>query len=72
MRGIVDFPQDESPAQHLVIAAIAYDQYGNPIGFRKTEITIETATKSKFPFEIQVFSLGPPIAKVNIISEARP
>jgi len=72
LSGTVNFPQDQSPAQHLVIAAIAYDQYGNPIGIRKTEITIEEATNSLFPFEIQVFSLGPSIAKVDIFSEARP
>ncbi|MBE9523601.1 MAG: LysM peptidoglycan-binding domain-containing protein [Chloroflexi bacterium] len=70
-RGTVEISQGEILAQNLIVAVIAFDEYGNPIGIRKWVAPIEEP-QVQFPFEIQVFSLGPPILGVEIISEARP
>ncbi|MEN8172441.1 MAG: LysM domain-containing protein [Chloroflexota bacterium] len=72
VRGTVEISTGESSVQHLIVAAIAYDQDGNPIGIRKWSTTMEITDQTRFPFEISVFSLGPPIFEVEIISEARP
>jgi len=72
LRGSIEISSGDASVQHLIVAAIAYDQDGNPIGIRKWETTIESAAETLFPFEISVFSLGPPIFDVEIIVEARP
>jgi len=73
LRGTIEiFSAGDISAHHIIIAAIAYDEDANPIGIRKWETTIEPTSETMFPFEIRVFSLGPPIFEVEIISEARP
>jgi hypothetical protein len=74
-------PQAEGTAQpessqaldaNLVwLAVIAYDESGEPVGVRKWVAPENLAPGSSFPFEVTVFSLGPPIAKVKALVEAR-
>ncbi len=71
LRGTIEIPQGDILAQHIFVTLIALDKDGNPIGIRKWEPAVDTIT-SILPFEVQVFSLGPSIDDVKIISEARP
>ncbi|MBU0512013.1 MAG: LysM domain-containing protein [Chloroflexi bacterium] len=70
--GEVRLSEAGAPARHIYLAAAAYDADGNPIGFRKQEILVELAPGDVLPFDITVFSLGPPIANVEVLCEARP
>lgn len=59
-------------AQVIWLAAIAYDDAQQPIGIRKLEMETELLPENSLPFEINVYSLGPSIANVIILGEARP
>ncbi len=53
----------------LWLAVIAYAEDGRVAGIRKWEAI---KPPREVPFEIAVFSLGPPIARVELLTEARP
>jgi LysM repeat protein len=59
-------------AQQVWIVAIAYDKDGRPVGIRKQESIASLTSGGKMKFEINIYSLGPPIEIVDIMYEARP
>jgi LysM repeat protein len=63
---------DNQIAQQVWIVAIAYDHSSKPVGIRKQESVVPLTSGEKFLFEINVYSLGPPIETVDVIYEARP
>jgi LysM repeat protein len=58
--------------QYVWIAAFAYDASGNPIGFRKWSSDQPLRSGETHRFNFMVYSLGPPISKVEILYEAKP
>jgi len=50
----------------LWVLAVAYDQDGNVVGVRRWE------SRAEAQFDFWVYSLGPKIAKVELLAEARP
>jgi LysM repeat protein len=64
--------EETPPAGQIWLAAIAYDEEGKPVGVRKWETTGEVPPGEAVPFEITVYSLGPNIAAVEVLGEARP
>jgi hypothetical protein len=59
-------------ARNVWVTAVAYDAQGQVIGFKKWESTTAFSSPETLPFSFSVFSLGPAIARVEVIIEARP
>jgi murein DD-endopeptidase MepM/ murein hydrolase activator NlpD len=62
----------EEPANVLWVLASAYDQDGNVIGVRRWEPDAAPGVIRPVSFYFQVSSLGPAIARVEFLAEARP
>jgi LysM repeat protein len=62
----------EEVAGLIWVVAFAYDKDGALIGFRKWESVESLTAKETMFFEINLYSLGPPIDHVEILTEARP
>ncbi|OGO20238.1 MAG: hypothetical protein A2Z14_15385 [Chloroflexi bacterium RBG_16_48_8] len=67
---VLSLVEDAKTAERVSILAIALDKEGNIVGFRNLEIGSELSFGDELPFEIDVFSLGPPIEHVEILAEA--
>jgi hypothetical protein len=59
-------------ANTLWVLAIAYDEAGNLVGFRRWEADATLAGGESVTFDFLVSSLGPEIARVEFLTEARP
>jgi LysM repeat protein len=59
-------------ASTLWVLASAYDQAGNAVGVRRWEAGTPLTGKNPIPFDFQVSSLGPGIARVEFLAEAQP
>jgi murein DD-endopeptidase MepM/ murein hydrolase activator NlpD len=59
-------------ANTLWVLASAYDQSGNVVGVRRWESTAALTVNSPVAFDFQIASLGPEIARVEFLAEARP
>jgi LysM repeat protein len=64
----------ESPtaAKTLWLAAVAYDANGQMVGFRRWEWQGSLKAGRTQAFDLSVYSLGPAIASVEVVVEARP
>ncbi len=71
-RGQVRLASGSMPASLVWIVAVAYDAAGNVVGVRRWESSEALAPGSAQNFVVEVFSLGPPIDHVDILTEARP
>jgi LysM repeat protein len=58
-------------ATTLWVVAVAYGEGGEVVGARKWEVGDIPGLGKQLPFEVRVFSLGPPIARVEVLAEAR-
>ena len=56
----------------LWVLAIAYDASGDVVGVRRWESSTVLAADAPLPFEFLLSSLGPEIARVEFLAEARP
>jgi LysM repeat protein len=56
----------------LWVLASAFDQDGNVVGVRRWDLPSVSTLASPFPFDFQVSSVGPGIARVEFLTEARP
>lgn len=70
--GIVGLPKISLPASKFSILAVAYDEYGEVVGYRESELPTPFAQGTTRQFELTVYSLGAQIEKVDIFVEARP
>jgi LysM repeat protein len=71
VQGEIELNTEEPQQQanvHIVIVAL--DSKGEIIGFRKWEAETELAGDERRIFDVMVFSLGPPIERVDILTEA--
>lgn len=70
--GTMGIPSKDPAANFVWLLAIAYDDQGKPVGVRKIEQTRPLEPGQSREFEIAVYSLGPEIAEIAVIPEARP
>ena len=59
-------------ARLVWLALTAYAADDQVVGFRKWEALLDIPFGGSLPFEVSVYSLGPPIARVDALVEARP
>ena len=55
----------------LWLLAVAFDQDGNPVGFRRWEAALPIANGEAIAFNTIVYSLGPGIDRIELMAEAR-
>ena len=72
VQGNVLLPAGTRPASVVWVAAIAYDDAGQVVGVRKWEAAESLQPAGRLPFTVTVYSLGPAIARVEAVVEARP
>jgi LysM repeat protein len=66
--GIVEVLATEVDSNEIWIAAVAF-KAGEPVGIRKWTSTKPVDPETSYAFEIQLYSLGPPIDQVLLLSE---
>ena len=71
LQGWVDLPPSSPGAALVWLAAVAYNAAGEIVGVRKWEAETPLSPGASLPFEITVYSLGPPIDRVEVLVEAR-
>jgi LysM repeat protein len=59
-------------ASQIWLAVTAYDSENVPVGVRKWETNLDLSPGTTLPFEVNVFSLGPEIVRVEVLVEAHP
>ncbi len=64
--------EEDRPAIQTWLLALALDAEGFLVGIRKWESNSQTLPGDSITFHITVFSLGPPIAEIRVLGEARP
>ncbi|MBC8497327.1 MAG: LysM peptidoglycan-binding domain-containing protein [Anaerolineales bacterium] len=72
VEGSVLIEEEAQPANQIWLVAAAFDANGQPIGLRKWESKRELAPGESLNFHISVYSLGPQIAEIRVLGEARP
>ena len=72
VQGNVLLPADARPASVVWVAVVAYDAAGGVVGVRKWEAAEALPPAGRLPFTVTVYSLGPAIARVEAVVEARP
>jgi LysM repeat protein len=72
LQGQVKLPAGSQPANTVWVLAVAYGESGEVVGFRKWEAPTKLAPGASLPFDITVYSLGPPIQKLDVLVETRP
>jgi len=69
--GEIKLNKDERDLASLMMLATAFDEDGKPIGFRVWEAQLPLNASQNTPFSTFVYSLGPEIASVSLMAEAR-
>lgn len=64
--------EEEQSATQVWVLAVAYDAGGAPVGYRRWEAQQSLAAGESLTFAFTLASLGPPIAQVEFLVEARP
>ncbi len=72
VQGDVSLPATTRPASVVWVAVTAYDTSGQVVGMRKWEAAEPLQPGARLPFTVTVYSLGPAIARVEALVEARP
>ena len=72
IQGIISLTEGGSPAGLVWLMAVAYDDHGQAVGMRKWEAEKALMAGKKISFDIELYSLGPKIANVDVQAEARP
>lgn len=69
--GEIELKKDERDLASLWLLVTAFDEDGKPIGFRRWEANLPLQAAQNIPFNTFVYSLGPEIASVSLMAEAR-
>jgi LysM repeat protein len=72
VQGNVFLPVDARPASVVWVALVAYDASDQAVGVRKWEADQSLQPGGRLEFTVTVYSLGPAIARVEAVVEARP
>jgi len=70
--GSVSLPEESEPANVVWVALVAYDAQDRVVGLRRWEFEGELAAATPLAFEARVYSLSAAIARVEVLTEARP
>ena len=65
-------PENTIGANNVSLLVTGFDRNGDVVGFRKWDRVEGIEPGGSFDFEIEVFSLGPPITSVEVLAEAIP
>ena len=71
VRGEIKVDKEERDLASLMLLATAFDESGKPIGFRVWEAQLPLQASESIPFNTFVYILGPEIASVSLMAEAR-
>ena len=71
IQGQISIEAGERDLASLWLLATAFDQQGNPVGFRRWEANLSLLRSGMVDFGTTVYSLGPDISKVELMAEAR-
>lgn len=66
------YPENEFGTDRVSFLVTAFSETGNVVGFRKWEHVGRVEPGAVIDFEIEVYSLGPPISYVEVLAEAIP
>ena len=69
--GEIKLKKDERNLASLWLLVTAFDEGGEPIGFRRWEADLPLTANQNVVFNTFVYSLGPEIASVSLMAEAR-
>lgn len=72
VKGVISLPRKSEPANLIWLVAVAYGAEGKPVGVNKWEAPANLEPGKSLPFELTVYSLGPPIEGIEVLVEARP
>ena len=72
LSGSLSLAKKSLPANRIWLVGVAYDAAGGIVGQRKWEAANNLEPGKSMPFEMTVFSIGPAIERVEVLSEARP
>lgn len=72
VEGMYGVPLKSAASGSVWIVAVAYDQNGDVVGFKKLEIYEELEPGGSRDFSLEISSLGLPIERVELLIEARP
>ncbi len=72
VQGQILLVDSQKPAKSVWLLAIAYDSLDHIVGYRRWENNDPLQPGTPQPFTLPVYSLGPPIQRVEIHTEARP
>jgi len=70
--GQISLTESKDPARTVWILAIAYDQNGTLVGFRRWQADKPLEAGEKLTFAFPISSIGPAIERVEFLVEARP
>ncbi len=70
--GNLSLASEGAQASSLHVAAVAFDAFGQIVGLRRWDSNSGLALGSTLPFELLVYTAGPPIASVTVLAEAAP
>ncbi len=68
--GYVFLPEKSAAANQIWLAALGYERGGKLVAFRRVELAASLAPGEMLPFALELFSLGPPLWRVEIFAEA--
>jgi hypothetical protein len=71
VEGEINVETENRELASLWLLAIAFDEAGNPVGFRRWEAALPLTNTQNIAFKTIVYSLGPDIDKVELMAEAR-
>lgn len=72
VQGQISLPPGNPPASKVRLAVVAYTASGQVAGLRQWDLPGSLASGGSQPFNITVYSAGPPISRVEVVGEARP
>lgn len=71
VEGKINVETENREIASLWLLAIAFDEAGNPVGFRRWEAALPLTNTQNIAFKTIIYSLGPDIDKVELMAEAR-
>lgn len=72
LTGRLTLPADSAAAGQIWLAVMGWDAEGNPAAVRRWESPAGLAPGATLDFEVALYSIGPPLARISILAEARP
>ncbi len=72
VNGTVDLQENQKDANIIHVVASAYNASGQPVGVRRWDSQVGLESGSGLVYDFNIYSLGGPIERVEILGETRP